>query len=66
MVGTDVDMDRLFGWNGATVKLYVTNRHGTNLANSSIGNSTSVQEIYGGQGTRLANFTLLQKPSTTV
>ncbi|APP84511.1 carbohydrate porin [Xanthomonas hortorum pv. vitians] len=61
MVGTDVDMDRLFGWGGATVKLYVTNRHGTNLSNSSIGNSTSVQEIYGGQGTRLANFTLLQK-----
>ncbi len=66
MVGTDVDMDRLFGWNGATVKLYVTNRHGTNLANSSIGNSTSVQEIYGGQGTRLTNFTpaaeALQRP----
>ena len=37
------------------------NRHGTNLANSSTGNSTSVQEIYGGQGTRLANLTLEQK-----
>ena len=29
--------------------------------NSSTGNSTSVQEIYGGQGTRLANLTLEQK-----
>ena len=46
---------------GATIKAYGINRHGTNLANSSTGNSTSVQEIYGGQGTRLANLTLEQK-----
>lgn len=61
MLGTDVDLQRLFGWNGATLKVYAINRHGTNLAASDIGNSTSVQEIYGGQGTRLANFTLQQK-----
>ncbi|MCW0456141.1 carbohydrate porin [Xanthomonas sacchari] len=61
MFGTDVDLQRLMGWNGATLKVYGINRHGTNLANGNIGNSTSVQEIYGGQGTRLANFTIDQK-----
>lgn len=61
MFGADVDLDAAFGWRGATVKAYGINRHGTNLANSSTGNSTSVQEIYGGQGTRLANLTLEQK-----
>lgn len=61
MAGVDVDLDKAFGWSGATLKAYVINRHGTNLVNSSLGNSTSVQEIYGGQGTRLANLTLEQK-----
>jgi len=61
MFGADVNLDAAFGWRGATIKAYGTNRHGTNLARSSTGNSTSVQEIYGGQGTRLANLTLEQK-----
>ncbi|WDS36749.1 carbohydrate porin [Pseudoxanthomonas sp.] len=61
MFGVDVDLDKALGWHGATLKAYGTNRHGTNLANSSTGNSTSVQEIYGGQGTRLANLTLEQQ-----
>ncbi|AWT14909.1 MULTISPECIES: carbohydrate porin [Stenotrophomonas] len=61
MFGADVNLDAAFGWQGATIKAYGINRHGTNLANSSTGNSTSVQEIYGGQGTRLANLTLEQK-----
>ncbi|WP_434027744.1 carbohydrate porin [[Pseudomonas] boreopolis] len=61
MFGADVDLDAAFGWRGATLKAYGINRHGTNLARSSTGNSTSVQEIYGGQGTRLANLTLEQK-----
>ena len=61
MFGADVNLDAAFGWRGATIKAYGINRHGTNLARSSTGNSTSVQEIYGGQGTRLANLTLEQK-----
>ncbi|WP_434213296.1 carbohydrate porin [[Pseudomonas] boreopolis] len=61
MFGADVDLDAAFGWRGATLKAYGINRHGTNLARSSTGNSTSVQEIYGGQGTRLANLTLERK-----
>jgi len=61
MFGADVHLEAAFGWQGATIKAYGINRHGTNLAASSTGNSTSVQEIYGGQGTRLANLTLEQK-----
>lgn len=61
MFGADVNLEAAFGWQGATIKAYGINRHGTNLATSSTGNSTSVQEIYGGQGTRLANLTLEQK-----
>ncbi|MBN4937980.1 carbohydrate porin [Stenotrophomonas maltophilia] len=61
MFGADVNLEAAFGWQGATIKAYGINRHGTNLAASSTGNSTSVQEIYGGQGTRLANLTLEQK-----
>ncbi|MHC1652177.1 carbohydrate porin [Stenotrophomonas maltophilia] len=61
MFGADLNLDAALGWRGATIKAYGINRHGTNLANSSTGNSTSVQEIYGGQGTRLANLTLEQK-----
>jgi len=60
LVGMDLHLDQAVGWPGATLKAYVINRHGTNLVNSSLGNSTSVQEIYGGQGTRLANLTLEQ------
>jgi porin len=61
MFGADVDLNSAIGWPGATLKAYGINRHGTNLARSSTGNSTSVQEIYGGQGTRLANLTIEQK-----
>ncbi|MDZ4078714.1 carbohydrate porin [Hydrocarboniphaga sp.] len=60
-VGADLDLARLAGWNGAAVHLNISSRHGDNLATDEIGNSTSVQEIFGGQGERLANLTLEQK-----
>jgi porin len=59
--GGNLDLDTAFGWQGATLKAFGVYRHGTNLSRSSLGNSTSVQEIYGGQGTRLAMLTLQQK-----
>lgn len=59
--GADIDLERAFGWHGATLKAYGVNRHGTDLTHSSLGNSTSVQETYGGQGTRLANLTIEQR-----
>ncbi|WP_049623048.1 carbohydrate porin [Frateuria defendens] len=60
-LGADADFDKLFGWSGASMHLGISSRHGQNLAAKNIGNSTSVQEIYGGQGERLANLTLEQK-----
>ena len=60
-LGTDLDMDKLVGWQGATLHIYGASRHGDNLSTDEIGNSTSVQEIYGAQTERLANFTIEQK-----
>lgn len=60
-VGADLDLATLAGWNGAALHLNISSRHGDNLATDEIGNSTSVQEIFGGQGERLANLTLEQK-----
>ena len=61
LFGADVNLDAAFGWQGATLKAYGIYRSGTNLMRSSVGNSTSVQEIYGGQGVRLANLSIEQK-----
>jgi porin len=59
-LGADTDLGKLLGWNGATLHLGLNNRHGENLSDNGIGNSTSVQEIYGGQNTRLVRVTLEQ------
>ncbi|GAC1442311.1 MAG: hypothetical protein NVSMB59_04640 [Vulcanimicrobiaceae bacterium] len=56
-VGADVDMGALAGVRGGIVHLGVTNRHGDNLAATSLGSGTSVQEIYGTQNTHLARLT---------
>ncbi len=60
-VGAEADAGRPFGWAGAKLKLYVASRHGDNLAIDEIGNSVSVQEIWGAQTERLANLTIEQK-----
>ncbi len=57
-IGADINLDEAFGWPDATLHLAATNRHGNNLAEKKLGNSTSVQEIYGGQGSRLVLFSL--------
>lgn len=61
MVGADLDLEALSGWKGATVHVAVVNRHGDNLSDRGIGNSTSIQEIYGAQNTRLTLFSLEQR-----
>lgn len=58
--GAEADLRKLANWSGARAKLYVASRHGDNLADDEIGNSTSVQEIFGAQTERLANFTVEQ------
>ena len=60
-VGAEADAGRPFGWQGAKLKLYIASRHGDNLAIDEIGNSVSVQEIWGAQTERLANLTIEQK-----
>lgn len=60
-VGAEADPGRPFGWRGARLKLYIASRHGDNLAIDEIGNSVSVQEIWGAQTERLANLTIEQK-----
>lgn len=60
-LGSEIDLQRLAGWPGARLKVYAASRHGDNLAEDEIGNSTSVQEIFGAQTERLANFTLEQQ-----
>jgi porin len=46
--GLDADLGRLAGIDGGAVHTIVTQRHGRSLAQDFIGNTTSVQEIYGG------------------
>lgn len=60
MVGADVDLNRLAGWKGGRLHVAFVNRHGDNLSEDGIGNSTSVLEIYGAQNSRLTLFTLEQ------
>lgn len=60
-VGADVNLYKFFNWNGATLHVGMTDRHGESVSVRGIGNSTSVQEIYGGENVRLAQFTLQQR-----
>ena len=57
-VGGELDLNALLNWEDTKLHIAMTNRHGKNLAEHYIGNSTSVQEIFGGQNTRLARFTI--------
>ncbi|AHJ62176.1 Porin [Granulibacter bethesdensis] len=62
LVGADFDMNKLARLNGVSVHLAITNRQGRSLSRDAIGNSTSVQEIWGGgQTTRLTQLTIEKK-----
>jgi porin len=60
-LGGDFDLAKIANWQGATLHIAVTQRHGRNLAADDIGNNTSVQEVYGTQNVHVAVFTLEQK-----
>ena len=61
-LGADFDLDKLFGWQGGTIHSLFTARAGNNLADKSINNSVSVQQIYGGGQTyQLTMLTYEQK-----
>jgi porin len=60
LAGFDLDLGRLIDVPGGTLHVDVTHRAGNNLATDDIGNNTSIQEIYGGQGWHLATFSYEQ------
>lgn len=61
--GTTLDLDKLWGWQGSTFQLTMTNRNGRNLgADANIGNNQLIQEVYGrGQTWHLTQMWLNQK-----
>lgn len=59
-VGANVDLARALGIEGGTFHAAMTHRHGQNLSSFAIGNSTSVQEIYGLQNLHLARLSYEQ------
>jgi porin len=47
-LGADVDLKKLFGLDGGTFHVELTDRSGRDLSNDTINNSVAAQEIYGG------------------
>ena len=62
LVGVDLDLGRLAGFEGASLHAIGTKRGGRSLTNDLLGNSVSVQEVYGaGQTYRLSYLSFQQK-----
>ena len=61
--GITADLGKLWGWQGATFRMVITDRNGRNLgADANIGNNQLIQEVYGrGQTWHLTEFSLEQK-----
>ena len=59
--GLDFDLKTIAGLDGGSVHFAMIQRHGNSLSLESIGNDTSVQQIYGMQELRLTIFTYEQK-----
>jgi len=47
-IGADFDMNKIANLGNSAIHLTFSDRHGQNLAHTDIGNSVSVQEVYGG------------------
>lgn len=62
VLGTELDLGKLWGWQGGKFNLAVTDRNGRNLStDAQLGTFQQVQEVYGrGQTWRLTNFFLEQ------
>jgi porin len=62
-LGAAFDLQKLWGWTGATFKVVVTDRNGNDIgADAHIGNNQLIQEVYGrGQTWHLTVFALEQK-----
>lgn len=58
--GADLDLEKLFGWNGASMKVSFVNRHGDTLSDS-VGGIYDPMTIYGGQTSYLYQLFLEQQ-----
>jgi porin len=60
-LSADFDLKKIFGLDGAKLRIALTNRDGRNLTQDAVGNEVLVQEIYGdGQNLRLSDFSYEQ------
>jgi porin len=60
-VGVDLDMGKLGGWDGGTIHFTINDRRGNSTSADLVGNRFPIQEAYGGQYTRLSEFSYDQK-----
>ncbi|MBE2179727.1 MAG: carbohydrate porin [Chthoniobacterales bacterium] len=58
--GVALDMEKLIGWQGATITVSGLDRNGTSLSQDYIGNQFTVQQVYGGQTAMLYGLYLEQ------
>lgn len=59
--GANLHMDKLVGWQGATITVSGLNRDGTSLSQRNIGNQFTVQQDYGGSAVMFYALYLEQK-----
>nr|ABQ18273.1 porin [Xanthomonas arboricola pv. juglandis] len=55
-VGVDLDMAKLAGWGGGSLHVTINDRRGRSTSADLVGNRFPIQEVYGGQYTRLSEF----------
>ena len=53
-LGLDLDMAKLAGWGGGTFRFTLNDRRGRSTSADLVGNRFPIQEVYGGQYTRLS------------
>ncbi len=59
--GVELDMNKLVGWQGATLVVSGLNRDGTSLSQDYVGNQFTVQQIYGGSAVMFYALALDQR-----
>jgi len=58
--GTDLDLDKIAGWQGATIHVTLNDRRGVGISSDYVGNRLPIQEAYGGQYVRLGEVSYEQ------
>ncbi len=60
LVGAELDLEKLIGWQGATFTISGLNRNGSSLSEKYIGNQFTVQQVYGGSAVMFYGLILEQ------